>query len=67
MKHMLCMSLFIAFRWWFCSKSSKKKKEVHDLLKTFPIPFDMYTKTSDPFYLFFMKCFENYVENLQNF
>lgn len=48
-------------------KVFQKKKEVHDLLKTFPVPFDMYTKTSDPFYLFFMKCFENYVENLQNF
>lgn len=33
--------------------SKKKKKEAeHDLLKTFPVPFDIYTKTSDPFYLF---------------
>lgn len=27
-------------------------------LKAFPVPFDIYTKASGPFYLFFIKCFE---------
>lgn len=41
-----------------------KKREAHDLLKTFNVPFDIYTNTSDPFYLLFMRSFENYVKNL---
>lgn len=44
--------------------SKKKKKVVHDLLKTFPVPFNIYTKTSDPFYLFFIKRFEKSMENI---
>lgn len=31
---------------------------MHDLSESLPVPFDIYTKTSDPFYLFFIKHFE---------
>jgi len=36
-------------------QSSKEEKEVHDLLKTFPVPFNTSSKNSDLFHVLFCK------------